>query len=192
MAKIGIYSGTFDPVHAGHLAFAEVAIEECGIDLLYMLPEPKPRRKQNVSSLEHRQKMLELAARDSGIKTKLPGMADRHDVASSLKVFQQYHPDDQIVLLMGADVFLNIDAWSDWQQLLKTVEFAVALRTEDDGEELVMKLLDLPEVKLTKIVTNQATVSSSLIRQQVGMGEEPKNLDPKVLEYIKQNKLYLA
>jgi nicotinate-nucleotide adenylyltransferase len=48
MARIGVYSGTFDPAHSGHLAFATAAVDECGLDLLYMLVEENPWRKSGM------------------------------------------------------------------------------------------------------------------------------------------------
>lgn len=191
MSKIGIYSGTFDPVHSGHIAFAEQAIDELTLDVLYMLPEPTPWRKTNVTPVEHRQKMIELVIKnDPVIKSKLDGMSDTHDVVSSLKAFSKSHSKDDIVLLMGADVFLNIDKWVGWEDLIERVEFAVALRTEDDGEELVYKLQEIPGAKVTQIVTNKATVTSSHIREQIHNGQDPKDVYSEVEDYIKANDLY--
>ncbi len=193
MAKIGIYSGTFDPVHTGHIAFAETAIAELKIDTLYMLAEETPWRKTNVTPVKNRQAMLDLAVADSRvIKTSLKGMSDQHDVVSSMKAFTGAHPKDSVVLLMGADVFLNIDKWKDYKKLIQEVEFAVALRTEDDGEELIYKLQEIPEAKVTKIVTDQATVASSKIREAVAQdADNIKDINAEVLQYIRDNQLYL-
>lgn len=193
MKTVGIYSGTFDPIHSGHLAFAQASIDEMSLDVLYLLPEETPRRKTDVTSLSHRQAMLELAVKGiPNIKTVLPGMSDQHNVASTLSAFMKQHPKDKLVILMGADVFLNIDKWANYKELIKKVEFAVALRTEDDGEELVYKLQELPDAKVTKFVTDKATVTSSKIRNQSLNGEEPQNIDPRVLEYINENKIYYS
>jgi nicotinate-nucleotide adenylyltransferase len=191
LSKIGIYSGTFDPVHDGHLAFAKAAIRELSLDILYMLAEPVPWRKQVVTPLEHRQKMLELAvAGNPKIRTKLEGMNDQHDIESSLKAFEDSHPNDKIVLLMGVDVFMNIDKWQGWGELKIRTSFAVGLRTEDDGEELVYKLIELKDVDVTKIVTDKSIVTSSSVREAVKAGETPKNVSPEVADYIAQNSLY--
>jgi nicotinate-nucleotide adenylyltransferase len=191
LAKIGIYSGAFDPVHTGHLAFAQQSIEELSLDLLYILPEDQPWRKQNVTNLDHRLAMMELAAKDTPkIKLHLPGLAASHDVKSTMRAFDLAHPGDDLVLLMGVDIFLNLDKWDGYQELLDRAEFVVALRTEDDGEELVYKMLELPDARVTKIVTDQATVSSSKIREQIANGETPKSLNPDVFEYIKSRRLY--
>ena len=61
MSKVGIFSGTFDPVHAGHIAFALEAMESAGLDKVYFLPESMPRRKSGVTHYAHRLAMLELA-----------------------------------------------------------------------------------------------------------------------------------
>src|SRR5258708_1287895 len=61
--KIPIFAGTFDPVHEGHLAFAQAALEE-GLEKVMFLVEPRPRRKQGVRALEHRTAMVQLAIAD--------------------------------------------------------------------------------------------------------------------------------
>jgi len=191
VAKIGVYSGTFDPIHLGHIAFAEATIAELKIDTLYLLAEENPRRKSGMADMKHRQAMLDLAAANNPkILTSLDGIASQHDVESIMSLLNNVHPGDKIVLLMGADVFLNIDKWPGFEVLINDVEFAVALRTEDDGEELVYKLQDIPGAKVTQIVTDRAVISSSKVRDQIAQGSEVKGLNSEVLRYATEHKLY--
>ncbi|HEU5121705.1 MAG TPA: adenylyltransferase/cytidyltransferase family protein, partial [Candidatus Saccharimonadales bacterium] len=61
MRRIGIYSGTFDPVHYGHIAFAASAIRACNLDEVVFLPEPQPRYKAGVTDIAHRLALLTMA-----------------------------------------------------------------------------------------------------------------------------------
>lgn len=193
MSKVGIYSGTFDPFHDGHKAFIEAVTDQMNLSKVYVLAEETPWRKENVTDITHRQAMIKLSLADnSKIHTSFEGTPKTHEVKTFLKLLSSKHPNESIVMLMGADVFLNIDKWQDFDELTKVAEFAVALRTEDDGEELVYKMMEIPQARVTKFATDQATVSSSSIRAQLQAGETPKGLNPKVLNYIKQNNLYYS
>lgn len=190
MQKIGFYSGSFDPIHLGHVAFVEAAINRLELDVIYVLPEPVPWRKFNLTELKHRQAMVDLAFKDTQkVATSLDGLKDSNDVDGTLHVLSNKHSQGKYFVLMGADEFLTIDKWHNYKKLIDEVDFVVALRTEDDGEELVMKLRDLP-ARVTKIVTDKATASSTKIRQAVRDGEETANIPEAVRSYIDQNSLY--
>ena len=193
MQKIGFYSGSFDPIHLGHAAFAESAIKSLELDILYVLPEPVPWRKNNVTDILHRQRMVDLMfGEDMVVRTKLEGLLNSVDVDKTLDVLKKEHPDSKLYILLGADEFLTIETWHNYERLIQEVEFVIALRTEDDGEMLVYKLQELPDAKATKIVTGNATYSSSKVRSQILNGEMPTSISLDIYDYIKQNKLYAS
>src|SRR5688572_27140829 len=105
--KIGIYSGTFDPIHLGHVAFAKEALKQCGLEKVYFLVEPRPRRKQGVKALEHRQAMVELAiAKEPALGSIILDHA-RFSVRQTLPVLQARFEGSEIVFLMGDDMLAH-------------------------------------------------------------------------------------
>jgi len=156
MARIGIFSGTFDPVHHGHLAFCAAARQACSLEKVVLLPEAQPRGKQSVTSLAHRVAMLQLAI--AGIQhlevLKLPGA--RFDVKHTLPQLKREFAGHNLVLLVGSDVVRTFTyRWPHLDILLQNMELAVGLRDGDDQRVLETLLHEL-----------QATYPDTLIRYQ--------------------------
>src|SRR5688572_32810164 len=130
MTKIGIYSGTFDPIHEGHIAFAKAAIEQCGLERVYFLVEPRPRRKQGVKALEHRQNMVRLAiAKEPRLGSIILDHA-RYSVSQTLPVLQARFEGAEISFLMGADMlsyFTDAD-WPNLNEFVEAVHLIIGLR----------------------------------------------------------------
>lgn len=192
MRKIGIFSGTFDPIHEGHVMFAQTAMEHFGIDEILFLPEENPRRKDKASSHEHRSEMIELALRD------FPGMRvfkvshPQHTLLETMEEMVAEHAyDAQYVLLMGADVFENIESWKDFSEIAHDLAYVVALRTEDDGE-IVIPLAEKLQLNAEFVPSPLSTISSSAIRSSVIEGSQPRGLNDDVESYISENNLYVA
>src|SRR3954451_17379308 len=103
--RIGIFAGSFDPIHKGHIAFALKAAESAELDEVYFLPEQRPRGKEGITHISHRLAMLELAAR---AHAKL-GVIDLPDkqfwMSKAWPRLRQRFPGDKLFLLMGVDVF---------------------------------------------------------------------------------------
>ncbi len=195
MLNIGIYSGSFDPIHLGHVDFVDAATKQLNLDIIYVLAEPTPWKKTNILNIQYRQKMLDLQFESNNrVITRLDGLSNSHDTKSTLRTLDSAYDIQQakFYLLMGVDIFLNVNNWDGFDKLVERFEFAVALRTEDDGEELVFKMLDLPEAKVTKFSTNKSTINSSGIRSAIAQGQAPSGLSGKVAEYIKDNNFYVS
>lgn len=184
--RVGVYSGSFDPVHAGHIDFALTAIDRCGLDKVVFLPEEKPRNKQGVTDISCRLDMLKLVVKEHAdlevdylpqktftIANTLPYIKDRYGT--------------NIVMLVGSDVAMGfMSGWPDIDKLLYEVELAVAMRSNICEQEVV-NCLDKVGFgqKYTVIHSNYSNVSSTQVRQG-GEG----NLYPNVANYIDSNGLY--
>lgn len=196
MKKVGIYSGTFDPVHDGHLAFAREAIERCGLDKVFFLPEPRPRRKQGVKAFEHRAEMVRLATKHEPKLGSIVLEQQRFTPAETLPILQERFKGAELYMLMGDDWLAHFADWPHVEELVSRIRFAVGVRqhprTEVErrikiiqktrGLAMRYKLFDVPK----------AEFSSTEIKRQIKSGKKPEGLPPKVLGYIREQGLYAA
>lgn len=187
--KIGIFSGTFDPMHDGHLALADNTAHQLGLEEVIILVEPKPRRKPKTASYKDRLAMAKIATHSQkNLSVHEAHVGDTHSVEHTLKYLQSRFPDAELVMIMGGDVFEYLPEW-DGQDELKKLTFAVGLRSEDDGE-LAVSIGIEHGYKIKLIQTELPKISSSHIRDLIAAGEKPGYLNPDVYEYIKKRNLY--
>lgn len=177
MAKSGVYAGTFDPVHDGHMAFAMAALTCCRLDRVIFLPEPKPRGKHGVTSVVQRLEMLRLAiAGHSALQAHiLPD--EQFTVQNTLPRLQQLFGTD-ITLLVGSDVAQHISEWPMADELLAAVRIAVAQRQGEPEPQLL---------GATIVPTGHAHIAASRIRSG-----ESWEVAPQVRQYIQNNRLYVV
>ncbi len=207
--KTGMLGGTFDPVHNGHLALAEAAGKLCGLDETILLPAAVPPHKQvAVSDFADRVAMLEIAVRDkpslhiSTIEQLLPSPSYTIDTLRYLQLHSA-HPVD-FYFITGADTFLDIVTWKEYQELLRTVHFIVFSRKGSDNAALYRlfsrfayqkKGAGWYNLSSDRWIYNSSftppAVSSSEIRQCVAKGISINKMVPKgIPEYIRQHGIY--
>jgi len=192
--RIGIFSGTFDPVHKGHLAFALQAIEAAGLEKVIFLPEPKPRNKMSVTHVSHRIAMLRLSIRGhKGLEVmELPDK--QFTVRQSLPRLRAAYPDDHLLLMVGTDVLAHISVWPMASHLLRTSGLVVAVRGQKDEQHAHRLISDLPvqPPETHVFVSAYKEVSSREIRVAIQTGQQPVGELASIQEYIKENWLYSA
>lgn len=194
MKRVGIYAGTFDPVHAGHVAFAERALEQ-GLDMVYFLPEPRPRRKQGVRALEHRVGMIEVATQSHDKLGVIHLKQARFTPHETLPVLQRRFPGAEITLLFGDDVLRHIASWPLVEELVTSVRLLIATRTENQEEIArkfdVLRSVTGLEFSYQIVEAPHNHVSSSQVRGRLRKGERlVSGLSDPVAEYIKKHRLY--
>jgi nicotinate-nucleotide adenylyltransferase len=128
---IGIYPGTFDPVHDGHVAFAKHALELFHFDQIVFLPEKTPRRKEGASDILVRQTILSDALLPIPKLESLVLESDQFTVHETLPKLHQMLPGSKFTFLMGSDVALHLPSWQDVPLLIADVSFLVAMREGD-------------------------------------------------------------
>lgn len=196
MAKVGIYSGSFDPVHNGHLSFAKQAIKQKGLDKVFFLVEPRPRRKQGVKAHDHRVNMLKLALSDDPKLGHIVLGHARFTVEHTLPILQQRFKNQELVMMMGDDFFTHFSAWPHVKDLIKDMSFLVGIRK---GSEAYTSS-QVEDIKKSKsinmnydiVVSDYPKLSSSLIRRQLKNRQKNIEIPKEVFDYIGVNKLYAS
>ncbi len=196
--KIGVFGGTFNPVHNGHIHLAELYHKELGLDKIIVIPTNIPPHKaaDNVVSSFDRVNMLKLAFEDhsfveiSDIELNMSGKSYTVNTISSLK---KIYPSDELYLIVGGDMFLCFEGWREYKKILSMCTLCTAPREIGEFNALkeYQKKID-PENKNTIILDAEVLVlSSSEIREKIKNSAVLNDLLPeKVLEYINQKGLY--
>ena len=133
--RIGIYSGTFNPVHSGHVTFALQALQTAKLDKVYFLPERRPRYKQHVEHYGHRVAMIRQALQLHPKLDVLETDDVSFTVSRTLPRLELQFPGAQLVFLMGSDVVTHLHAWPGADILLARSELAVGLRADGADRE---------------------------------------------------------
>ena len=194
---VGIFGGTFDPIHNGHLKLAKTAKTELNLDKVIFMPAYIPPHKQNknVTPGEHRLMMTKLATSDmdyfdvSDLEMRLEGASYTARTLTTLK--ESY---DRLVFIVGADSFMALDKWYHPEIIFEKAEIACAYRDginenmlSDKAEEYALRFNAVCHV----LHMDGLDVSSTLIREKLRKNIKPDGLIPEsVYEYIKENGLY--
>lgn len=194
MQRIGIFSGTFDPVHKGHISFALQAIAEAGLDKVVFIPEPRPRYKHEVTHIRHRIAMLEVALKDQP-KLSVVQLPDKQfTVKTSLPRIKRLFPDSELLLLVGSDVLKHMPVWPHVHDLLDKVGLVVGARDQTD-ERQALKLLSLLPTEPAEnhiIITPHKMMAARNVRARLRAGEKSDELLPEVAEYAETHSVYTS
>ena len=131
--NIGLFGGTFDPVHSGHLAAARSACERFALDRVYFIPAGAPPHKSRHASFEHRYAMVALACAGeprfvpSPVEAPAPGRPS-YSILTVRRFRRELGPGAELYFLIGADAFLDIRSWQQWRALLDAAHFLVISR----------------------------------------------------------------
>jgi len=191
--RIGLYGGTFDPVHLGHLRAAENAREAMGLDLVAFLPAAvPPHRGAPLSPAADRLAMARLATASHprfeawDAELRRPGPSYTVETVSSLLCER---PSDSFVLVVGADTWPEIATWREPERLLSLVEVAVVDRPGYPAEEPVAPFPGARGVRRAE--GPSLPVSATEVRERARQGRSVRYLVPDaVADYIVARRLY--
>jgi nicotinate-nucleotide adenylyltransferase len=183
--RVGIYAGTFDPVHKGHVEFALHAQQSCKLDRVIFLPEQAPRHKHGVTTIARRLQMLRLATMNHSDLEVMELYQDQFTVAETLPELQNRLKNLDLVLLVGSDVAQGMPRWASIEVLVRAMELAVGVRNNTEQTAL-RSGLDRLVARYTLIDIANSNIASSQIRRL----NHYENLDPTVAEYVKAEALY--
>ncbi len=205
--KLGIYGGSFNPPHLGHLHAAVDAAKKLELDRLLFVPAGIPPHKElsgDSPSAEHRAEMTRFMAEETallaGIPAKVSTMelerAGKSYTADTLRELRAQQPDDELWLLMGTDMFLTFQDWRAPEEILSLAGICAFGRSASDTEELFdaqRKFLTerFPIARIeTMLLPDLVEVSSSELRAALPGGEGEKYLMAQVYGYILREHLY--
>jgi nicotinate-nucleotide adenylyltransferase len=212
--KWGLFGGTFDPVHFGHLRAAQELIELLNLDRVIFIPAAEPPHKtaRVITPFEHRLQMIRLAIEGndqfsfSDVENLRPGKS--YSINTVQYFLDTQNKNLELYFITGQDAFDEITTWHKWAKLLSLCHFAVMTRPGYDNKGLAHIL---PQDSAARFVYDQQNkffkdpqggaiffrkttfldISSSDIRERIHQGQSTRYLIPdKVIRYIKVNKLY--
>ena len=203
--KIGVYGGTFNPPHLGHVTAARAVFELLKLDLLLLVPDGQPPHKMlppGSPTPEQRLEMTRLAGEQLGLGERVRTLdlelkrEGRSYTAETLRQLHQQYPEDELWLLMGTDMFLTLQAWREPGEILSLAGIAAFGRTEEDTEGLFSVQRDYlyrtyPQARIfTLTIPGVVDVSSTELRTMLARGEGGNLLPPAVYGYILREGLY--
>jgi nicotinate-nucleotide adenylyltransferase len=190
---IGIYSGTFDPIHTGHISFANAALKTARLDQVVFMPEPSPRNKASVTNITHRSALITAAIADSrGLSLLMPS-SRRFNVVDTLPQLHRTFKGADLTLLLGSDVVKTFSkGWPELDILLRDVSLVIGIRDGDTRHQMTTILTNLENIFGLKInycliQASDAHAASSKIRAKIG---STNHLHPDVDDYIHTHNLY--
>lgn len=196
--KIGIFGGTFDPIHYGHLNMAESLREDVGLSKVIFIPTAVSYHKAGESEAELRYEMLKLATEGnssfevSDIEIKRGGDSYTYETMRELR---EIYPNSELYFFVGSDILSNLERWKNADKLLKEVKFVIAMRPNYVDESHVSKIDVLRKTYNAAIETVHAPMldlSSTEIRARIAERKSVRYMIPDaVREYIEANHLYL-
>lgn len=199
MKKIAMFGGTFNPIHMGHLNIAEGFLKGLGLDKIIFVPTSIPPHKSyegNVSAYD-RFKMCELAT-ENFAKFEVSDIEINRDgpsyTVTSLEKFHNIYPNDEIYLIVGADMFLTLQSWYKADNIFKLAIVCVAPRDDIDIKILCDHAQKLGKLGARTRIVNVPlfNISSTEVRDKARLGKKLDGLVPKnVEEYIYEKKLYM-
>ncbi len=192
--RIGIYSGTFNPVHAGHMAFALQSMAAANLDKLYFLPERRPRSKKHVEHFGHRVAMLKQAVKPYPKFAVLEFDDISFAVKRTLPKLEVMFPDSRLVFLVGSDVAEHMGQWDYLERLFATSEILVGIRDMHDGEHLqsIIAQWKVQPLNAHIIKSHAAAVSSKKVREALQARTTTSGLLSSVARYSDHNWLYIS
>jgi nicotinate-nucleotide adenylyltransferase len=186
--KLAIFGGTFDPIHEGHLALAREACTRFQLDRVLFVPAAHPPHKAGVTHAPYadRVHMVALACHEDPrfeVSRLEEDTARSYSIDTIEKVRSALAPEDELYFLIGADAFAEIRTWHRWADVIRSVRFLVVSRPGHDYETP-------PGAAVDRIDGIEMPVSSSEIRRILAAGGIPQGIQPAVLAYALQRRLY--
>lgn len=194
MERFGIYGGTFNPIHNGHLHLIRAACAQLSFDRLLVVPANIPPHKAatDLASNRDRLEMARLATAGmpgvwvSDIELRARG---KSYTILTLERLRALFPECSFTLLMGADMLESFDRWHRWQDILKLADIAAFARNEGEEALLERKAALIGRARVVRV--EPLPLSSTLVRERVRRGEDISGLVPEpVAAYIYEKGLY--
>lgn len=198
--RVGLFGGTFDPPHVGHLILASEAQAQLELTrvLWTVTPDPPHKQDQTITPLEHRLAMVRLAIQDepafelSDIELNRPGP---HYTVDTIKLLAEENPTAEIVPIIGGDSLNDLPTWHKPKEIVYAAHWVGVMRRPGETPNLQALERDLPGIssKIHYVDAPLLEIASREIRNRAGTGKPFRYYLPEsVYEYIEQHHLYQA
>ncbi|MEB2333153.1 MAG: nicotinate-nucleotide adenylyltransferase [Anaerolineaceae bacterium] len=196
--RIGLFGGTFDPPHLGHLILASEAQSQLELDrLLWILtPEPPHKLDQTITPTEHRLAMVNLAIGDnplfelSRVELDRPGP---HYTLNTIRLIAEQNPGAEIILIIGGDSLRDLPTWREPREIVAACHEIGVMKRPHENAVLDELERDLPGIraKIRYVDTPLLEIASRELRNRIAEGRSVRYYLPtSVREYIEQKRLY--
>lgn len=192
--KIGIFGGTFNPPHAGHVRLIKEAADKIGMDKVLIIPSCIPPHKMpgKLAAGEERMEMCRIAfGADSRFEVSSMELdrGSKSYTVETLRELKKLYPEDELYFVFGSDMLETFTQWYKWEEILDLAFICAASREEGFKADLSVYTPEQRE-KIIFLDIEPFEVSSTEIRVEIAKGKESSLLDPKVYGYIEANGLY--
>lgn len=193
--RIGLFGGTFDPVHFGHLRPALEMAEVYALTALHLMPNHRPaHRDQPTASTRQRIDMLQLATEHLPQLIVDPREALRDEPTYTFDTLSELtaeQPGAQLIFFMGLDAFSAFETWYRWEEIIELANLVIINRPNAVLSDFASELLQsTPSIEMQSVT--QLAISATDIRQRISAGKSVDFLLPeRVKQYIVRHKLYL-
>ena len=199
MSRIGVFGGTFNPIHNGHVLLCEYCKRELSLDKVLLIPDNTPPHKisPDLASGSDRLQMCRLASKElpwlevSDIELKREGKSYTYETLASLK---ELYPSDELFLITGADMFLTLHQWKNPEIIFNCASLIAVPRDSSDKEKLAEfyhQVIEPMGARAYILPEPVMEVSSTFIRDHIGNKAALEALlSPAVYEYICKRGLY--
>lgn len=199
--KIGIYGGTFDPPHNGHINICKSFLKQCELDKLYVVPAFNPPHKSVKSNVSSRDRFNMTCLAFSNISDKIEisdiemKMQGKSYTSNTIKYFKN-DIENEIYLLCGTDMFLTLDSWHEASYIFKNAIIVYARRENDENlsnqiQEKIYKYKKEYNSNIVKLNCDIVEISSTEIRKNIILENNASDFIPiSVMNYIIEKNLY--
>ena len=215
ISPVGVFGGTFDPIHYGHLRIAEELVEAAGLARLHLIPAGRPpHREVPAVTAAQRLQMVQLAVGPHPVfrvdDRELRRQGPCYTVDTLTELREEYGPRTPLLLLTGTDAFLGLNTWHRWRQLFELAHVVVAQRPGFAAGDWLGSMPDelrrycqprlVPDLAMLRqspaggvalLTVTQLEISATALRQMFGCGKSPRYLLPDgVIDFIRTRQLY--
>jgi len=186
-SRIGIFGGTFDPIHIGHLIIASEICEKLELDEIRFVVAPRPPHKNGIiASDEDRVAMVQLAIEQDHrflIDLREFERPGRSYTVDTIRSFHEEFPDEELIFIMGEDALIDFPNWNNPDVIVDLATIAVASRPKIELDlSSLFERLPSARNRVIEVKTPEIAISSTLIRDRLARGEMIRYLVPAAVE----------
>ncbi len=189
--KIGLFGGTFNPIHIGHLIIADYILHEFNLDLIYFIPAYQTTYKDFKNNAGHRKKMIELAIKDNDCFLLNDIELENKRISYTYETVKKlYNKKDRLFLILGDEWLSGFNKWHNYKEIFKYAELIIANRNNKNLKPPRGLIQYKPKIFFSK--NPVIAIGSTMIRERISRGQDIRYLVPqKGYKYIKKHKLYI-